>query len=150
MIGRGNWITGVPSRDRTHFAEHKGRVAKLTLGEHAAITSRHIIDCTDTVTIERFATVAGFQSQLLTHSIDLELNKQRCAPITIGEYSFVGTASVVLPGAVLPGFSILGAKALLNKKFEEPYVLYGGVPARPIKTLSSELKYFARTHGYVL
>ena len=47
-------------------------------------------------------------------------------------------------------FCVLGAKSLLNKNFTDTYQLYGGVPARPIKSLSRDCKYFQRTEGLVV
>jgi acetyltransferase-like isoleucine patch superfamily enzyme len=149
-IGRGNWITGYPLGPSPHFAEEKDRRPELILGEHSAITHRHLIDCTNSVAIGRFTTMAGFQSQILTHSIDLERNRQTSTPVKVGDYCFVGTNSVMLPGSVLPDFSVLGAKSLLNKAFTDTYKLYGGVPAEPIKQLSPELEYFRRAQGFVL
>jgi acetyltransferase-like isoleucine patch superfamily enzyme len=149
-IGRGNWITGFPLGPSPHFAEEKDRRPELILGEHSAITHRHLIDCTNSVVIGRFTTMAGFQSQILTHSIDLERNRQTSAPVRVGDYCFVGTNSVMLPGSVLPDFSVLGAKSLLNKAFTDTYRLYGGVPAEPIKQLSPELEYFRRAQGFVV
>jgi acetyltransferase-like isoleucine patch superfamily enzyme len=149
-IGRGNWITGFPLGLSPHFAEENNRRPELILGEHSAITHRHLIDCTNSVTIGRFTTMAGFQSQILTHSIDLERNRQTSAPVQIGDYCFVGTNSVLLPGSVLPSYSVLGAKSLLNRAFSETYHLYGGVPAQPIKQLSPDYAYFQRTQGFVV
>jgi acetyltransferase-like isoleucine patch superfamily enzyme len=149
-IGRGNWITGFPIGPSRHFAAEKDRQPQLTLGQHSAITHRHLIDCTNTVTIGHFTTVAGFQSQIITHTIDIEQSRQTSAPVQIGNYCFVGTNSVLLGGSVLPDFSVLGAKSLLNKNFTETYQLYGGVPARPIQKLSPEYKYFQRTEGFVV
>ncbi len=148
-IGRGNWITGFPGGHPRHFAHEPERRAELILGEHSAITNRHLIDCTSRVEIGRFTTFAGFQSQILTHSIDLETSRQSSAPITIGEYCFVGTKCVLLGGATLPSYSVLAAKSLLNKPFTDEYALYGGVPARPIKQLPREWKYFHRPVGMV-
>jgi len=108
-----------------------------------------LIDCTARVRIGAFATVAGFRSQLITHSIDLEAGRQSSEPIDIGEYCFVGTDSVILGGSVLPHHSVLGAKSLLNKKWEAPFHLYAGIPAEPLKELSQEMKYFRRTEGFV-
>jgi len=56
----------------------------------------------------------------------------------------------LLGGSALPDFCILGAKSLLNKNFTDTYQLYGGVPARPIKPLSRDCKYFQRTEGLVV
>jgi len=56
----------------------------------------------------------------------------------------------LLGGSALPDFCVLGAKSLLNKNFTDTYQLYGGVPARPIKSLSHDCKYFRRTEGFVV
>ena len=149
-IGRGNWITGFPLGPSPHFAEEVDRRPQLIVGEHSAITHRHLLDCTNAVEIGRFTTFAGFQSQILTHSIDIENNRQASAPVRIGDYCFVGTNSVLLGGSVLPDYCVLGAKSLLNKALTETYQLYGGVPAQPIKKLSPESKYFTRSEGFVV
>jgi acetyltransferase-like isoleucine patch superfamily enzyme len=149
-IGRGNWITGFPAGPSRHFAAEKDRHPQLILGQHSAITHRHLIDCTNTVAIGKFTTMAGFQSQIITHTIDIEQSRQTSAPVQIGDYCFIGTNSVLLGGSALPDYSVLGAKSLLNKNFTETHHLYGGVPARPIQKLSPESKYFQRTEGFVV
>jgi UDP-3-O-[3-hydroxymyristoyl] glucosamine N-acyltransferase len=149
-IGRGNWITGFPLGPSRHFAQEKDRQPQLILGEHSAITHRHLIDCTNSVTIGKFTTFAGFQSQIITHSIDIEKNCQASAPVRIGDYCFVGTNCVLLGGSALPDFCVLGAKSLLNKSFTESHQLYGGVPAHPVEKLSPDCAYFRRTEGLVV
>lgn len=148
-IGRGNWITGFPSGPSRHFAHQPERSPELVLGRHAAITNRHLIDCTASVTIGDYSTFAGFHSQILTHSIDLEHNRQSSASVRIGDYCFVGTNCVILGGSRLPDYSVLGAKSLLREAFCEEYGLYAGVPARHRKTLSADWKYFSRREGFV-
>jgi len=149
LIGQLNWITGFPGGPSRHFAHQPDRRPELIVERHAAITSRHLIDCTARVRIGAFATIGGFRSQLLTHSIDFAAGRQTAEPIDIGEYCFTGTNSVMLGGSSLPHHSILGAQSLLNKKWDEPYRLYAGVPAKPVKELSSEMGYFTRTEGFV-
>lgn len=149
MIGQLNWITGFPSGQSRHFAHQTDRRPGLILESHAGISSRHLFDCTARIRIGAFATVAGFRSQLLTHSIDLAAGRQSSEPIEIGEYCFVGTDSVLLGGSVLPHHSVLGAKSLLNKKHETPFQLYAGVPAKAVKELAQDLEYFRRTEGFV-
>ena len=148
-ICRLNWITGVPAGHKTHFAHQENRRPELVVGEHSAITNRHLIDCTNAVTIGAFTTVAGFRSQILTHSIDLEECRQSSAPITIGDYCFVGTDCVLLGGSSLPDYSVLGAKSLLNRKYDEPFRLYAGTPAKVAKILPKESGYFNRAVGFV-
>ncbi len=149
LVGRGNWITGFPAGSSVHFTHEKERQPQLIVGEHSAITNRHLIDCTNSVTIGDFSIFAGFQSQILSHSIDLEHCRQSSAPITIGNYCFVGTNCVILGNSSLPDYSVLGAKSLLNKKYLETYYLYAGIPAKPIKNLSKQLLYFSRPIGFV-
>lgn len=149
IVGRLNWITGYPANLPPHFTHLPSRRPMLRLGEHAAITHRHIIDCTDEISIGRFTTVAGFRSQLLTHSIDFATCRQHANPIRIGEYCFIGTASTLLPGTVVPHHCIVGANALLNKQYAEPYHFYAGVPASAVSRLEPGLGYFRRTVGFV-
>jgi acetyltransferase-like isoleucine patch superfamily enzyme len=149
-IGRGNWITGFPLGDSRHFASETDRRPELVLAEHSAITNRHLLDCTSSITIGPFTTIAGFQSQFISHTIDIRLNRQTSRPIQIGSYCFVGTNCVVLGGASLPDYSVLGAHSLLNKALTQTHCLYGGVPARELQTLPPDCGYFTRREGFVV
>ncbi|HEY2583813.1 MAG TPA: acyltransferase [Mucilaginibacter sp.] len=149
-IGRGNWITGFPTNTNSlHFKNQVGRRSELIVGENSAITKNHHIDCTNLIQIGRFSTIAGYQTQLLTHSIDILKNCQDSAPILIGDYTFVGTNATILGGAILPDYSVLGAKSLLNKSYSQQWTLYGGVPAKPLQELPKDAKYFHRLDGYI-
>ena len=149
-ISRGNWITGFPSKTNSkHFSHQNERESKLLIGEHSAITKNHHIDCTSTITIGNFVTIAGYNSQLLTHSINILENRQDSSPIIIGDYCFVSTNVVVLGGAHLPSYSVLGAKAMLNKKMNQEYCLYGGIPAKFINEIPKTAKYLNRSTGFI-
>jgi acetyltransferase-like isoleucine patch superfamily enzyme len=149
IVGQLNWITGFPSGPSRHFAHQPDRRPELVIETHAGISSRHLIDCTARIRIGAFATIGGFRSQFLTHSIDFEAGRQTAEPIDIGDHSFTGTNSVILGGSTLPHHSVLGAQSLLNKKWDEPYRLYAGVPAKPLKELSPDLGYFRRAEGFI-
>ena len=149
-IGRLNWITGFPRRTNTkHFELQPARRPRLVIARHSAITNRHIIDCTDRVIIGEFSTIAGFRSQLLTHSIDLVESRQKACPILIGKRCFVGTSVVILPGAQIPGYSVLAAGCVVATPLVKEYALYAGVPAKYIKQMPADNKYFARETGFV-
>jgi acetyltransferase-like isoleucine patch superfamily enzyme len=149
-IGRGNWITGFPLGDSRHFASETERRPELVIGEHSAITHRHLFDCTNAITIGRFTTVAGFQSQFISHTIDITQNRQVSHPISVGDYCFVGSNSVLLGDSALPDYCVLGAKSLLNKTYTQRHRLYGGVPARELSVLSPDCGYFNRRQGFVI
>ncbi|HVJ06601.1 MAG TPA: hypothetical protein VM578_13085 [Candidatus Saccharimonadales bacterium] len=148
-IGNLNWISGFPAANKTFFAGEPDRHPELVIGEHSAITNRHLIDCTNSVRIGRFTTFAGFRSQILTHSIDLYRGCQSSKPVTIGDYCFVGTNSVLLGGSSLPDCSILAASSLLNKQHSETHQVYAGNPATPVKSLPQDMAYFRRSQGYI-
>ncbi len=148
-IGHLNWITGFPSNNTRHFQLEKNRFPALIVEEHAAVTNRHLIDCTDTVRIGRFSTFAGFRSQILTHSIDLRANRQSCAPVEIGQYCFVGTQCVLVKGSKLPDKSVLGAGSILTKEHSETGMLYSGNPAAIVREMDVSSGYFVRPRGFV-
>jgi len=151
VIGRGNWITGFPSGTASpHFRHQPDRESSLEIGCHAAITKNHHLDCTSRVAIGDFTTIAGYQSQFLSHSIDLRAGRQHSEPITIGNYCFIGTNVVILGGARIPDRSVLGAKSLLQKDFDEQDCLYAGVPAERKAKLPADAAYFHRDRGFVI
>lgn len=149
IIGNGNWASGNLKEDLSFFDRFPDRISQLIVEDHAAITNQHRIDCSDSITIGKYATLAGWGSQILTHSIDLEISRQGCAPVVIGEYCFVGTRSVILAGSKLPNRSVLGAASLLQRAYEDELWLYAGVPAKPVKQLSADMLYFSREFGPV-
>jgi acetyltransferase-like isoleucine patch superfamily enzyme len=150
-IGRSNWITGFPTGTGSpHFVHQSQRRAVLQLGEHAAITKHHHIDCTNRVSIGPFTTIAGYSSQLLSHAIDLQHNRQHSEPIVIGAYCFVGSNCVILGGSALPDHSVLGALSLLNKAHTESWGLYAGQPAIWRKAINRDAAYFIRKSGFVV
>lgn len=147
-IGRSNWITGFPTKtDAIPFSHDLKRKSELVMGDESAITKKHHIDCTNAIHIGNFVTIAGYSSQLLTHSIDIYESRQDSRPITIGDYCFVSTRVVILGGAVLPSYSVLAAGAVLTKSYEEEWTVYGGVPAERKKSIDKGAKYFSRRGG---
>lgn len=57
------------------------------------------------------------------------------ADIVVGERSWIGMNSVILPGVVLGPRTVVAAGAVVTKSFVEGNVLVGGVPARVIREL---------------
>ena len=139
------YITGFSVNNIAFFKHIANRRCELILGKSAGITSRHFIDCNGGVYIGDFTTIAGIRTQILTHSIDVYNNRQDAQPVMIGKYCFIGTGCILLPGSVLPDYSVLGAGSVLTKPQEEQLTLYAGSPAKPRKKLDlSRTMYFHR------
>ena len=150
-IGRSNWITGFTTESKSkHFQHQPDRSSTLLLGKQSAITKKHHIDCTNVVQVGSFVTIAGYHSQILTHSINVYDNRQDSKPIFIGDYAFIGTNTVILGGSKLPNHCLLAAKSLLSKEFTEEWKIYGGVPAKQLTDIPKDAKYFSRDVGFVI
>jgi len=75
-------------------------------------------------------------------------DRQHLAPIHLKRFSGVCANSVVLPGVTLAEGSILGANSLL-KTNTDPWTIYAGSPARPIKVRKKLIMYdYAKRLGY--
>lgn len=147
-ITRSNWITGYPIKQNKYFSDKVDRKPVLICGKDSAITKNHMIDCTDAVTIGDYTSIAGYGTQILTHSTSLRTNRQDCSPITIGSNCFIGTRSILLPGTSLPKQSVLGAGSVLTKSFVDSFSLYAGTPAVFVKKMDSSYAFFHRTQRY--
>ncbi len=138
-IGRNNIISAHAAYSRIPGS------ARLEIGEHGYVTSRHGMDCSGSLIVGAFSAVAGFGSQVLTHSIDLTRDAQTAYPVVIGERSFIGAKCLLLGGARLPSRSVLAAGSVLTDAERSDQGLWAGVPAR-FKT-AVEGRWFDRTVG---
>lgn len=147
LIDRSNWITGYPTgTNKKYFEDEKERESMLILGENSVITKKHYLDCTNVVNIGKYVTIAGYNSQFLTHSVDIYYNRQKSHPINIGDYCFISTRVIILGGSSLPDKSVLGAGAVLNRHYSNdlPFGLYVGVPASRKNDIDDKALYFQR------
>ncbi len=148
-VGTLNKFGAIKIGSNKHFHNEPDRRQEMIIGKGTAIVSNNYLDCNNTIKIGEFTTIAGFGSAFFTHSINIQNNIQETKPITIGNHCMIGMASVITKGATLPNFSILTANSTLHKSFEDEYMLYSGVPAKAVKKLDKESKYFHRTEAFV-
>ncbi len=148
-IGRFNKITAMALSEKRNFQYETERFPALIIGNYTAIVSSHYFDCNNKITIGDFTIVAGSGTAFFTHSINIEKNLQETSPIEIGKYCLISSRCVIVRGAKLPNYCVLGANSTLHKHYSEPYTLYSGVPAVPIKQYDPNSAYFTRTVGFV-
>jgi acetyltransferase-like isoleucine patch superfamily enzyme len=129
-IMRMNEINSIPEPDAVNPVE-----PRFTLGAGSIVTAGHKIDFTDRIDIGRRTIIGGRNSSLWTH------NRQRTRPINIGEFAYVGSEIRMAPGSSIPSRCIVGIGSVVTSKIEAEEWLIGGVPAKPIKELSSEDKF---------
>lgn len=91
---------------------------------------------------------------ILSANHDLyDQRKFNVAPIVIGDYSWIGMNSVVLPGVILGPRTIVAAGAVVTKSFPDGYCVLAGVPAKVVKYLDKEKfiswHYEQEYYGYI-
>ena len=87
---------------------------------------------------------------LMNPTVPIKYRKVKNDKVVLKRFSCLGTNCDVLPGVVIAEGSVIGANSLVNKS-TEPWTVYVGSPAKPIKKRSKELSYkFAKELGYEL
>lgn len=144
-IGNFNWIGGLSTRiDTPFFRGAKNRRSELIIGTASMIGHQHYIDCTDSITIGRYAGIAGVRSQFLTHGIEIIRCRQACAPIVIGDYTMIGSGSLIMKGVTLPDRCIVAGGSVITHIKAEPYSLIAGNPAECTRKVPPTAKFFFR------
>lgn len=142
-IATRNWISGWPLSSEG-FTHSPNRRPSLILGKYAMITVAHDIDCSDRVELGDYASLAGFRSTILTHSLNLVLDRFVTGPVEVGSRSAVMSGCTLLSGMRVPQRSIISAGSVINTKLTEELTLYRGNPAQPIRPLPESLRFFHR------
>ncbi|OGF64203.1 hypothetical protein A2661_00465 [Candidatus Giovannonibacteria bacterium RIFCSPHIGHO2_01_FULL_45_24] len=77
-----------------------------------------------------------------------EFRRFKIAPVVFENFANVGAGAIILPGVTLREGSVVGAGAVVTKD-TEPWTIYAGSPARPVKKRPKEtmLEYAAKL-GY--
>ncbi|HVU93497.1 MAG TPA: hypothetical protein VHC23_14785 [Jatrophihabitans sp.] len=142
-IATRNFISCPPAAAQA-FAHVANRRAALIMGEHAMITIGHEIDCSDRVEIGAHSAIAGFRSQVLTHSVNLMTDRQTTGPVEIGHHVAIMSGCLLLNGTRIPDRSVISAGSVVTTKLTKELTFYRGNPAQPVRDLPANLGYFRR------
>lgn len=142
VVGNMTWIKA-PKEDDLWFAG-RDRDPSCVIGHHTILTARHNIDCSDAVTIGDWSMLAGGQTLVLTHEIDINQEKPACSPVHIGDRCLIHARVTLRAGTRLPAGTVVAAGAIVAESPPEGYKLHGGVPARPLKDLDPDAYFFTR------
>lgn len=126
-ILRLNEINSIPEPDVVNETD-----PRFILGDGSMIAASQKIDFTDRVEFGKRVILGGRNSSVWTH------NRQKTAPVSIGERTYLGSEIRIAPGAAVAPRCIVGMGAVISGKFDAEYKLIGGVPAKEIKDLDEE------------
>ncbi len=81
------------------------------------------------------------RTEILAHDDSLILfnGKRMAAPVTIGNYVFIGRGSIIMPGVTIGSNVIVGAGAVVTKNVPDGTVVAGN-PAVPIATVEEVVR----------
>ncbi len=134
-----NWFTA--SKKHNYGQEGFGCI---TIGERSRILSRHYLDLQEQIMIGKNCLIAGSNSTFYTHTVVADpFHRQTNKPIIIGDYCYIASHCIVLPGAAVGSFTLVGAGSVITKNFlDKNYVLIAGNPASVKKSYPKDAKFF--------
>ncbi len=117
---------------------HIGAFSGLHASKDGHIVFRSFSGVSSNVHI--YASSDSFDGEYITGrpGIPNECMKDICKEVVLGEYSQIGTSSVVLPYGSLGEGTAVGAMSLVNKHLES-WKVYAGIPCKIIKTRSKNM-----------
>ena len=107
----------------------------VCLGNGIIIMGSGTIEIEDEVLIAPHCIIISGNHTIINGSFRYGLGDR--GHIHIGKGAWIAGNSTVQRGSKLPAGSVLSANSFLNKVYEEPLSLYGGVPAKFIKRLDN-------------
>ncbi len=132
--------------EKGNFWTHKNAViydsatvcGDVEIGDHVWIGPFCEIDGTGGLRIGDYCTISA-GAQLITHdTVKYHLSGGKCkyeyAPVTIGNYCFIGAGSILLKGSSIGDHCLVAANSLVNSSFED-FSIIAGMPAKRIGTV---------------
>ena len=101
----------------------------LLLNENSHITTMHLFDLTDSISIGNNTTIAGAGTQIWTHSFlrskELQKNVRVDAPVFIGDWCYIGSRSIILSGVNIADEVAVGAQAVVSRSLNQSGLYVG-------------------------
>lgn len=120
-------------RSTIHIGARFYQPKNIAIGEGTIIGDHATLDGRAPLTIGNHVDIASevmiFNSQ---HNIDDPEFGPIEAPVTIGDYVFIGPRAIILPGVTIGRGAVVAAGAVVTKDVPERAIV-GGVPARVIR-----------------
>ena len=113
----------------------------IAIGKHTVVNRQCFLDGRGGLRIGNNVSVSP-GVWLLTDGHDMHdpLFPEVLAPVEIGDYAWLGSRALVLPGVTIGEGAVVAAGAVVTADVPA-YTVVGGVPARPIGTRSRDLRY---------
>ena len=117
---------------------------QLVIGENSVINQRCRLDARGFITIGKNVSISP-EVHIITadHDVATDDIGGRTRPVTIGDFVFVGSRAMILPGVDIGEGGVVAAGAVVTKSVESRDIV-AGIPARRIGTRTSQYNYNTR------
>lgn len=106
----------------------------IRVGHHTIINDGVFLDGRNGILIGNNVSISRESSiYTLEHDITSPTFEAKGGTVTVGDWVFIGTRAVILPGVTLGEGAVVAAGAVVTKDVA-PWTMVGGVPARFIRT----------------
>lgn len=113
----------------------------MNIGNHCSIGWFTHLDARAGIEVGENTVIASY-CKLITgsHKVDSSDFEAEFKPIKIGKRVWVGTGSTILQGVSIGEGAVIAAGSVVTKDVE-PFMIVGGVPAKPIRKRNENLNY---------
>ena len=131
----------MPRTSSLHWKARFFAPENLVVGEHCTLGNDGFFDAREGITIGNCVNVAA-EVRIYTrqHDIDSPDFRECGGPVVIEDYVYIGTRVTILPGTRVAEGAVVASGAVVTSDVPE-YTLVGGVPAKPIRKRTVELRY---------
>lgn len=113
----------------------------ISIGRGTIIGSDAILDGREGITIGHSVNLSSEVALwTLQHDLDSPTFETSGGPIVIGDRAWISFRSTILPGVTIGEGAVVAAGAVVAKDVP-PYVVVGGIPAKPLRERNTEVRY---------
>lgn len=118
------------------------------IGDHAILDARYGISIGKNVNLSTGVWMWTLQHDVNSKTFGVE---NQAAGITIGDRAWISSRTVLLPGCDISEGCVVAAGAVITKKCDIEFGIYGGIPAKLISKRNKEINYeFDGKHRHFL
>ncbi len=124
--------------------------SKMTIGDYSAINRRCVLDQRGGIYIGRNVNISA-EAAIYTggHLIDSSTFDYYSKSVFIGDYVWIGTRAMIMPGVTIGKGAMIMPGAVVTKDVE-PFAIIGGIPAIKIGKRNEDLAYDLTYHSNFL
>lgn len=131
----------LPRTSSLHWRAEFYRPEGIVVGEHCTIGDTCFLDGRSGITLGDNVNIGSHVSiYTRQHDVDAADFAEIGAPVTVGDYAWIASHAVVLPGVTIGEGAVVAAGAVVPRDVP-PYTLVGGNPARVIRQRNRDLHY---------